>query len=215
MKRLLAISLLLLAAAPASAQEIGLGKATSATAALTSHAPGSASDLYLRVTGEPPVAPVMLAPALRQVVELPKGSKLRLASLPQCPAADAATFTCSADTQVGDALAVGVRGGQEIRLPLAVYNTPGALVFSATALKQSFRAAIVGRRLAFTVPTLDGTLQPQLFTATLRKIVKTPASCPKGRRWTATTTFQALTSPTGSLVGPVQSLASASRCQPR
>ena len=214
---LIAVVLAGVATAPAAAQ-VGLGTATSATAELTNSRTSSVADLALRVTGTPPPAGTRLAPALRQIVELPKGSRLRVTALPQCAAARAeidargADAVCPPASRVGQGLAVGTLDGTtEVRLELAVHAVPGGLLFSAGT--QSFRATSSGRRLTFDVPTLDGRLSPKLFVATLHRVVRTPPTCPKHARWRSTTSFQALTALNGAPTGPIQAIASKSFCR--
>src|SRR5262245_45721027 len=75
------------ALAPATAlADPGVGEATAFSAAFSTARTDTASGLSMRTTGRPPVAPVTLAPVIRQRVTLPAGTRLRLRALPQCRA---------------------------------------------------------------------------------------------------------------------------------
>jgi hypothetical protein len=206
------------AAVPAAASaDTGLGQATSFKAAFTTHHAGRASGLVLRTTGKPPVPPTMEPPAVRQTITFPAGTKLRLRALPQCQATDAelaaqgAAAVCPARTRVGSGRAEGVLGGKPVGFDLAIYAVRGKLVFAAG--KQSFDGVAHGRKLALTVPTLNGAIAPTLFRARIDShIVRTPRTCRRGG-WKFGATFQGLTAVDGSPVGPAQHLSYRQRCR--
>jgi hypothetical protein len=207
-----------LAVVPAAASaDTGLGQATSFKAAFTTHHAGRAAGLILRTTGKPPVPPTMEPPAVRQTITFPAGTKLRLRALPRCQATDAelaaqgAAAVCPARTRVGSGRAEGVLGGKPVGFDLAVYAVRGKLVFAAG--KQSFDGVAHGRRLALTVPTLNGAIAPTLFRAKLdRHVVRTPRTCRRGG-WKFGATFQGLTAVGGSPVGPDQHLSYTESCR--
>jgi hypothetical protein len=206
-----------LAAVPAAASaDTGLGQATSFKAAFTTQHAGRAAGLVLRTTGKPPAAPTTEPPAVRQTVTLPAGTKLRLRALPQCHATDAqiaaqgAAAVCPAGTRVGSGRAEGALGGKPVGFDLAVYAVRGKLLFAAG--KQSFSGVAHSRRLALTVPTLNGAIAPTLFRARIdRHIVRTPRTC-HGGQWRFGAAFQGLTAVGGSPVGPGQHLSHRQRC---
>jgi hypothetical protein len=211
------ITAAVLAAVPAAASaDTGLGQATSFKAAFTTHHTGRAAGLVLRTTGKPPVAPTTEPPAVRQTVTLPAGTKVRLRALPQCQATDAeladqgAAAVCPMNTRVGSGRAEGVLGGKPVGFDLAIYAVRGKLVFASG--KQSFDGVAHGRRLALTVPTLNGAIAPTLFRARIdRHIVRTPRTC--SGAWKFRATFQGLTAVDGSPVGPSQHLAHRESCR--
>lgn len=210
------ITAAVLAAVPTAASaDVGLGPATSFQAAFTTHHAGRASGLTLRTTGKPPAPPTTEAPAARQTVTLPRGTKVRLLALPQCPASDAAiaaqgaAAVCPAASHVGSGRAEGLLAGQPVAFDLAVYAVRGRLLFAAG--KQGFWGVAHGRRLALTVPTLNGTIAPTLFRAKIdRHFLRTPRTC-RGT-WRFGAAFQGLTGIDGSPVGAVQQLSDTERC---
>jgi hypothetical protein len=207
----------LTAAVPAVASaDIGLGSATSFKAAFTTHHAGRASGLSLRTTGQPPAPPTTEAPAARQTVTLPRGTKLRLRALPQCSASDAqlaavgAEAACPAKTRVGSGRAEGILNGAPVGFDLSVYAVRGKLFFASG--KQGFWGVGSGRKLALTVPTLNGTIAPTLFRAGIdRAFLRTPRSC--HGTWKFGAAFQGLTGIDGSPVGPSQHLAHRQSCR--
>jgi hypothetical protein len=202
---------LLAGAAPATA-DTGLGKATGFDARFTTAHRGAPSGLSLRVTGAPPAAGVQLAPTVRQVVTLPRGTRLDLRALPQCSEALAAEGACPASTRIGTGVAEGVSAGRTLRFALEVHPVGGELVFASGP--QSFRATASGRRLTFLVPTLGGALAPTLFEAKLHRgeHLFTPRRCPAGGRWAFGAAFRGLDA-AGAPVGAGQSLGDSSRCE--
>src|SRR3954452_5030180 len=86
-----AVALAVVAVPAAASADPGIGRATAFTAAFTTKHAGHASGLRLKTTGAPPVARTTEAPAVRQTVVLPRGTRLDLAAMPQCQA-DAATL---------------------------------------------------------------------------------------------------------------------------
>jgi hypothetical protein len=105
-----------------------------------------------------------------------------------------------------------------------VYAFPGKLSFAAeqhgVPLRQGFFGMISGRRITLNTPTANGTIKPTLFTATIaahrrsgHTLIETPMRCPANRKWTISSTFQALTASTGGHpVGPRQTVITHSRC---
>jgi hypothetical protein len=216
MLRTIALTAAVLAAVPAAASAApGLGPATSFHAAFTSRHAGHVAGLTLRTTGQPPAPPTTEAPAARQTVTLPAGTRLRLRALAQCEADDAtlaaqgAAAACPASTRVGSGRAEGVLGGKPVAFDLAVYAVRGKLLFASG--KQGFWGVASGRRLALTVPTLNGMIAPTLFRAQLDHVVRTPRTC--HGHWRFRATFQGLTGVDGSPVGPAQHLSDAQRCR--
>lgn len=217
----------LLATASAASAQAGSGSVTSFTATFSTTHRSVSSGLKVRVTGGPPAAGTQLAPAVRQVVTLPLGTRLRLGALPQCTASDAdiaargAEAACPARTRVGTGAADGLLGAMPVHFDIGVYAVRGALVLAAERggqpLKQSFRGTASGRRLTFVVPTLNGTLAPTLFSFSLparKGVLRTPATCPASGSWTTTTAFQGLTAVTGGMpVGAAQAATATTRCR--
>jgi hypothetical protein len=210
------ITAAVLAAVPATASaDVGLGPATSFQAAFTTHRAGRASGLTLRTTGKPPAPPTTEAPAARQTVTLPRGTKVRLRALPQCTASDAAlaaqgaAAVCPSSTRVGSGRAEGVLGGKPVAFDLSVYAVRGKLLFAAG--KQGFWGVAHGRRLALTVPTLNGMIAPTLFRAKIdRHFLHTPRTC-RGT-WKFGAAFQGLTGVDGAPIGAAQHLSHKERC---
>jgi hypothetical protein len=210
------ITAAVLAAVPAAASaDVGLGPATSFHAAFTTHHAGHAAGLVLRTTGNPPAPPTTEAPAARQTVTLPAGTKVRLRALAQCGAGDAdlaaqgAAAVCPANTRVGSGRAEGILNGAPVGFDLAAYAVRGKLFFASG--KQGFWGVAHGRKLALTVPTLNGMIAPTLFRARLDHVVRTPRTC--HGRWRFGATFRGLTAVDGSPVGPAQHLSDSQRCR--
>ena len=100
-------------------------------------------------------------------------------------------------------------GGKPVGFDLAVYAVRGKLVFAAG--QQSFDGVAHGRKLALTVPTLNGAIAPTLFRAKLdRHLLRAPRAC--SGTWKFGATFQGLTAVGGSPVGAAQHLSYRQRC---
>jgi hypothetical protein len=223
-------AVLLAASLPAAASaDTGLGPATGFEARFTTAAPGAATGLALRVTGRPPAAGTTQAPAVRQVVALPAGTRLRLGALPQCDASDeqlaalGAQAACPASSRVGTGRAEGLLRGAPVMFDLGVYAVRGRLLFAAerdgVGLRQAFAATARGRRLTFVVPTAGGAISPTLFRTRIVPSgdgagwLRTPRRCPGSHHWRFTATFTGLTAPEGGTpVGAVQRLRDRQRC---
>lgn len=220
---------LLAASLPATASaDVGLGPATGFEAAFTTPRPGAASGLELRVTGAPPAPGTTQAPAVRQVVTLPRGTRLRLGALPQCTAGDeqlaalSAQAACPASTRVGTGRAEGLLRGAPVVFDLGVYAVRGRLLFAAerdgVGLRQAFAATARGRRLTFVVPTAGGAISPTLFRTRIiapddARWLRTPRRCPRGGDWRFAATFTGLSAPEGGVrVGVMQTLRARQRC---
>ena len=214
---------------PASAgADPGVGEPTSFTSAFTTQQPGTPTGLRLRTAGTPPVPPATVAPAIRQTVALPRGTRLDLDALPSCDvdaatlAAQGAEAACPARTRVGTGRAEGIAGGATVAFDLGVYAIDGRLFFAGSrgggSLKTGFYGDAHGRRLVLTVPTAGGAIAPTQFEAKLAATrgpawLRTPAQCPRGGRWTAKGTFQGLTAVDGAPVGSPRTLTDAPRCR--
>jgi hypothetical protein len=214
--------------ASAASPRVGLGKATGFEAAFTTSQPGAASGLSLVVTGEPPAAGTTQAPVVRQVVALPRGTRLDLGALPQCAASDeqlaalGAQAACPATSRVGTGRAEGLLRGAPVVFDLGIYAVRGRLLFAAerdgVGLRQAFAATASGRRLTFVVPTAGGAISPTLFRMHVSAPgspgwLRTPARCPGSDRWRFTATFTGLTAPEdGTPVGGQQRLRDRQRC---
>jgi hypothetical protein len=226
---LLALGLVAVAAAAALAAT-GLGRATKLRARFSTAHTNSASGLVLRTRGRPPPAGVTEAPAVRQTVILPRGTRLRLAALPQCLASDAlieaqgAEVACPARSRVGGGGADGVLSGAPVHFDIGIYAVRGHLVFAAERgglpLKQSFVGIAEGARLVLTVPTLGGTIAPTGFDASIparpggKVWLLTPAQCPPSGHWKALGRFQGVSSadPGAPAVTPSQTLVDRMPC---
>jgi hypothetical protein len=221
---------LLAASLPAAAAaDTGLGPATGFEARFSTAAAGAATGLSLRVSGSPPAAGITQAPAVRQVVTLPAGTRLRLGALPQCAASDdqiaalGAQAACPAGSRVGTGRAEGLLRGAPVVFDLGVYAVRGRLLFAAerdgVGLRQAFAATARGRRLTFVVPTAGGAISPTLFRARITARadaagwLRTPRRCPRGGDWRFAATFTGLTAPEGGVqVGAMQRLRARQRC---
>ncbi len=219
-----------LIAVPASASAApGVGEPTSFSAAFDTKHPGKSTGLKLKTTGVPPVAPTTVAPAVRQTVTLPRGTRLDLTALPQCNA-DAATLSalgaeaaCPAHTRVGSGRAEGLTNGAAVAFDLAVYAIDGRLFFAGSLggmpLKTGFYGDARGRRLALTVPTNGGAIAPTLFEAELHATttgaawLRTPPNCARSGRWIARGVFQGLTAVDGMPIGASRTLVDRLRCR--
>jgi hypothetical protein len=233
MRTLLAGSVLIAVAASVAVAQAatGLGTATSFQARFTTAKPGTSSGLKLKTTGKAPAAGVSLPPAVRQTVDLPAGTTLSLARLPQCKAGDAeidargAEAACPAKSRVGTGGADGLLDGSPTHFDVGIYAVRGHLVFAAErngqSLKQSFQGIAHGRRLILTVPTLGGRIAPTEFDAQIgaakrgaKPWLVTPATCPRSGKWTAKGHFQGVTATSGgSAVTPAQTRLDRSACR--
>jgi hypothetical protein len=220
---------LLAASLPATASaDVGLGPATGFEAAFTTPRPGAVGGLELRVTGAPPPPGTTQAPAVRQVVTLPRGTRLRLGALPQCTAGDeqlaalGAQAACPAASRVGTGRAEGLLRGAPVVFDLGVYAVRGRLLFAAerdgVGLRQAFGATARGRRLTFVVPTAGGAISPTLFRTRITapdgaRWLRTPRRCPRDGDWRFAATFTGLSAPEGGVqVGAMQRLLARQRC---
>ena len=149
--------------------------------------PGKPSGLTLRTAGALPVAPTTVAPAVRQTVKLPRGTRLDLAALHQCEAGRGmlaelgAEAACPPDTRVGSGRAEGIANGARVGFDLSVYAIDGRLFFAGSrdgvSLKTGFYGEAKGRRLVLTVPTNGGAVAPTLFEAELLPASTAPTGC--------------------------------------
>jgi hypothetical protein len=208
----------------AAVAAVGLGQATKFRARFSTQHTKSASGLTLRTTGRAPDVGTTEAPAVRQTVVFPKGTQLRLRALPQCRASDStiaaegAEAVCPAKTRVGTGGADGVLTGKPVHFDIGIYAVRGRLVFAAEQggkpLRQSFLGVARGTSLQLSVPTLNGSIAPTGFNASIRARpggkgwLRTPSQCPKSGHWTATGRFQGVSSaaPGASAVTPAQTL---------
>jgi hypothetical protein len=195
---------------PAALAAVGLGRVTTLRARFSTQHPASASGLFLRTTGRPPDAGTTEAPAVRQTLTLPHGTRLRLESLPQCSASQAliasegAEGACPVRSRVGSGGADGVLNGAPVHFDIGIYAVRGRLVFAAERggmpLKQSFDGVARGTRLVLTVPTLGGQIAPTGFDARIpaqpgrTAWLLTPARCPRSGHWTVVGRFQGVSS---------------------
>ena len=227
---LLTLGLAVVVAAAALAAT-GLGRATKLRARFSTAHTGSASGLVLRTSGRPPPAGVTEAPAVRQTLILPPGTRLRLAALPQCRASDAliaaqgAEVACPARSRVGSGGADGVLSGAPVHFEIGIYAVRGHLVFAAERgglpLKQAFVGVAQGARLVLTVPTLNGAIAPTGFEASIparpggKVWLLTPARCPRSGHWKALGRFQGVSSadPGAPAVTPSQTLVDRMPCE--
>ena len=172
-----AIAAAVLALPAAASAAPGIGEPTSFSAAFTTKHPGKPTGLKLRTTGAEPVAPTTVAPAIRQTVKLPRGTRLDLGALHQCDV-DAQTLgelgaeaACPLDTRIGSGRAEGIANGALVGFDLSVYAIDGRLYFAGSRagvpLKTGFYGDAKGRRLVLTVPTSGGAIAPTLFEARL------------------------------------------------
>jgi hypothetical protein len=227
--RILAIALLLtLAAGVAAEAATGPGRVTTYRARFSTPQPGATAGLHLLSKGNPPKAGTMEPPAIRQTVVLPPGSRIDLSALPQCNASDdaisrqGAEGACSKRTSVGSGSADGLLNGQPVHFDVAIYSVRGKLVFAAerdgVPLKQSFKGLASGRRtLKLTVPTLNGSIDPTRFEATIpaqAAWLTTPPRCPRSGHWTSRGIFQGRTAAEGGQpTGPRQVRTDMQRCR--
>jgi hypothetical protein len=209
----------------------GLGRATKLRARFSTERTASATGLVLSTTGRPPPAGTTEAPAVRQTVDLPAGTRLRLAALPQCRASDAliaaegAEVACPARSRVGSGGADGVLNSAPVHFDIGIYAVRGRLVFAAEQggkpLKQSFLGVARGASLVLTVPTLGGRIAPTGFHARIsarpggRAWLRTPAQCPRSGHWIAVGHFQGVSSadPHAHVVTPAQTLVDRMPCE--
>jgi hypothetical protein len=216
-------AMVLAAAATAAGQSnVGIGPATSFHAAFGPARPHASAGYSVRVTGAPPPPGVTEAPALRQQIVFPAGTRFDTAAIARCHATasqladQAAESLCSSASRIGTGAAEGLLNGQTVHFDLVVFNRPRGLIFAGERdgkpLKQSFLGAYSGRRLTLEVPTANGAIAPTLFSARIRaharrghRYLTTPATCPRSHRWTVLTTFQGIDAiPDGSPVGDAQ-----------
>jgi hypothetical protein len=185
----------------------------------------------LRTAGRPPQSGITEAPAVRQTVILPPGTRLRLQALPQCSASDAliaaesAEVACPARSRVGSGGADGALDGAPVHFDIGIYAVRGHLVFAAERggkpLKQSFVGVARGARLLLTVPTLGGRIAPTGFDARIparaggQVWLRTPPQCPRSGYWTAVGRFQGVSSAGtgGHPVTPAQTLLDRTPCK--
>jgi hypothetical protein len=196
--------------APAALAAVGLGRVNTLRARFGTQRQASPSGLFLRTTGQPPDAGTTEAPAVRQTLTLPAGTRLSLKNLPQCGAsrtlilAEGAEGACPVHTRVGSGGADGVLNGAPVHFDIGIYAVRGRLVFAAerggTPLKQSFDGVARGTRLVLTVPTLGGQIAPTGFDARIpvqpgrAAWLLTPARCPQSGHWTMVGRFQGVSS---------------------
>jgi hypothetical protein len=195
---------------PAALAAVGLGRAKTFRARFSTQHAATPSGLFVRTTGRPPDVGTTEAPAVRQTLTLPPGTRLRLKNLPQCRAsqaliaADGAEGACPVSSRVGNGDADGVLNGAPVHFDIGIYAVRGRLVFAAERggkpLKQSFDGIAHGTRLVLTVPTLGGQISPTGFDAripahTARTAwLLTPARCPQSGHWTVVGRFQGVSS---------------------
>jgi hypothetical protein len=208
----LSLAIVLIAVvAVAAVAATGLGRVTRFHVRFSTRHVASATGLVLRTSGRPPRPGFAEAPAVRQTVILPRGTRLRLQALPQCRASDAliaadgAEGACPARTRVGSGGADGLLNGAPVHFDIGIYAVRGHLVFAAERagqpLKQAFVGAARGTRLLLTVPTLGGQIAPTGFAARIparpagKVWLRTPARCPQTGHWTAAGQFQGVSSP--------------------
>jgi len=197
------VALALLAATAAGAAGFSIGRTTSLRARFTTTHTARSSGLALKTAGAPPAAGSTEAPAVRQSVNLPVGSVLRLGRLPECHATDAqiraqaAERACPARTRVGSGGADGLLAGAKVHFDIGIYAVRGHLVFAAERagqpLGQSFNGFARHRSLILTVPTLGGKIAPTGFNARIGAShgwLLTPASCPRSGHWTVVGRFE-------------------------
>jgi hypothetical protein len=217
--------------APAALAAVGLGRVTTLRTRFSTQHADSPSGLFLRTTGQPPDAGTTEAPAVRQTLTLPHGTRLRLGDLPQCRASQAliasegAEGACPVRSRVGSGGADGVLNGAPVRFDIGIYAVRGRLVFAAerggTPLKQSFDGVARGTRLVLTVPTLGGQIAPTGFDARIppqpgrTAWLLTPRRCPRSGHWTVVGRFQGVSSAdaTARPVTQAQTLADRTPCR--
>ena len=196
--------------APSALAAVGLGRVTTLRARFGTQRTASPTGLFLRTTGQRPDAGTTEAPAVRQALTLPLGTRLRLKNLPQCGASRAliasegAEGACPVRTRVGSGGADGVLNGARVHFDIGIYAVRGRLVFAAEQggmpLKQSFDGVARGTRLVLTVPTLGGQIAPTGFDASIPAQpgrgawLLTPARCPQSGHWTVVGRFQGVSS---------------------
>ena len=223
--------LLVAVVAVAAVAATGLGRATKFSARFSTQHTASASGLVLRTAGRPPRGGITEAPAVRQTVILPSGTRLRLQALPQCRASDAliaadgAEAACPPRSRVGSGGADGVLDGAPVHFDIGIYAVRGRLVFAAERgglpLKQSFLGVARGARLLLTVPTLAGRIAPTGFDARIparpgvNEWLRTPEQCPRSGHWTTVGHFQGVSSagPDGRPVTHAQTLVDRIPCR--
>lgn len=216
---------LAVAAGPAAAAP-GIGDATSFSAKFTTKKPGLASGLTLKTTGAQPGPGIEIAPAVRQTVTLPAGTRVNVRSLPACGASpqeltdQGAQVACPASTRIGSGIAVGSLDGARAAFDLAIYAIDGKLFFAGerdgVPLKVGFEGVVRGRTIALTVPTMNGRIAPTLFRASIERTgdwLRTPKKCPAGGKWKSMATFQGLTAVDGTAVGERQTLTGTTPCR--
>jgi hypothetical protein len=231
LRRVLALALVAAAVAPGAALAgSGVGEPTSFSAAFSTQRVDAPSGLSMRTTGRPPAPSVTLAPAIRQRVTLPVGTRLRLRALPQCRADDAALAAagaqavCPRRTRVGAGRAEGVLDGTPTAFELAVHAIRGRLFFAAERdgmpLKQGFWGTARGRQLDLVVPTFGGRIAPTLFRARIAarpsgaEWLRTPRHCPATRRWRFHASFAGLADLTSTApLGAVRRLDDTTPCR--
>jgi hypothetical protein len=227
------VAALVLAAilAAAAVAATGLGSVTRFSARFSTQHTATASGLALHTSGRPPQEGVTEAPAVRQTVNLPSGTRLRLEALPQCRASDAqiaangAEAACPARSRVGRGGADGVLNGAPVHFDIGIYAVRGHLVFAAERgglpLKQAFVGVARGTRLLLTVPTLGGRIAPTGFDARIPSRpggsawLQTPTQCPRSGQWTAVGQFQGVSSagPNGRPVTHAQTVVDRIPCR--
>jgi hypothetical protein len=221
-----AVALAAVAVPAAAHASPGIGEPTSFTAAFTTRLAGHQSGLKLETTGKPPVAPTTEAPAVRQTVVLPRGTRLDLSRLPRCDAdaaaiaAMGAEVACPTGTRLGSGRAEGLANGAPVVFDLSAYAIGGRLYFAGSRdgvpLKTGFEGVAKGRRIALTVPTANGAIAPTLFRARIDAAggwLRTPRSCPHSGHWTARGVFQGLSAIDGAPLGDSRTLTDALACR--
>lgn len=209
-RRLMLALVVVAVVAPAALAAVGLGPAKTLRVRFGNEHTASSSGLFLRITGQPPDAAITEAPAVRQTLMLPRGTRLRLKNLPQCRAsrariaAEGAEGACPVRTRVGSGGADGVLNGAPVHFDIGIYAVRRRLVFAAERggkpLKQSFDGIAHGTQLVLTVPTLGGQIAPTGFDARIpartgrAAWLLTPAGCPQSGHWTVVGRFQGVSS---------------------
>jgi hypothetical protein len=208
-----------------------IGRPSSFQGGFTATRPGASSGFDIVVTGAPPPAGTQEPAAVRQVVLFPRGTRFDTGAVPACHAtvadlqAQGAEAVCPASSRIGTGVAEGVLNGQPVHFDLVAFNFPRRIDFAAESngmpLKQGFFGRISGRRLVLDVPTNNGAIAPTRFEAHIsahqragHRYVRTPRTCPRGRRWRFVTTFTGLTPPAGgALIGSTHTLGDTARCR--
>lgn len=233
MTKLASLSALLvvLLAASAALAATDIGRPTSFQAGFTSTHRGALTGLDIVVTGAPPPAGTQEAPAVRQTVLFPRGTRFDTRAARRCTATDAelaaqgAEAVCPPASRVGTGIAEGVLNGAPVHFDLVAYNFARRIFFAGERngqpLKQGFDGRISGRRLTLVVGTAGGAIAPTRFEAHIparhrgaRRYLRTPRTCPGTGRWRIVSTFTGLTAPAGGTpTGSVYTLRDTARCR--